>query len=330
MGEPCVLGNAASCSGQLLCEAGATPTDPATCGTGVGTGLSCSAEHPCALGGRCAGGKCGLVVKPLGTCNSDAQCPAGTFCATEGCEPKPVLGEECDESAGARPRRECIEGICVDGVCTLGAGLGGVPLRARAAVLGVRRLLREHRHVRLDEEDLGPRLCGRLRVRRRAVLHGPRSRDAGRAHLRAPGVRVRQRGSTPRAADCSRAPNPELEVRRSSLRSSARARPRLPAGGSCPTCRRPSRWSARIDVGPEGPTGGGSSVPACGGLPPLASNRVRRRDPASRPASPPSTIASGQSPVGSARAVRSWSRPRKGPRARRKGRAGRRGARAKC
>ena len=121
MDEPCLLGNAASCLGQLLCEAGATPADPATCGTGVGTGLSCSAEHPCALGGRCAGGKCGLVVKPLGTCNSDAQCPAGTFCATEGCEPKPVLGEECDESAGARPRRECIEGICVDGVCKLGA-----------------------------------------------------------------------------------------------------------------------------------------------------------------------------------------------------------------
>lgn len=120
MDEPCVVGNMASCSGQLLCEAAAVTGEPALCGTGVGTGGNCSADHPCALGGRCVGGKCGLVVKPLGTCNSDAHCPAGTFCGTEGCEPKPVLEEACDESAGARPRRECIEGVCADEVCTLG------------------------------------------------------------------------------------------------------------------------------------------------------------------------------------------------------------------
>jgi hypothetical protein len=120
MGEPCVLGNVASCRGDLLCVR-PTLEDSPTCGTGIGLGDDCAEERPCELRGRCVGGTCVPVAIPGGSCNSDAQCPQGTFCSPSGCEPKPVLGQACDEAAAASPRMECIEGICVEGECTLGA-----------------------------------------------------------------------------------------------------------------------------------------------------------------------------------------------------------------
>jgi hypothetical protein len=114
VGDDCATGFALDpCRGSLVC----TQAFGGRCVVGGEEGDSCdqAGDPPCAPGFRCDqdGQRCvSLLLPGQQGCASALNCPFLHDCQDGACVPLPMPGEACS------PILPCLEGACVDGVCT--------------------------------------------------------------------------------------------------------------------------------------------------------------------------------------------------------------------
>jgi MYXO-CTERM domain-containing protein len=116
---PATPDTVATCSpevGLRVCKSGVCDPKDNACGLAPGDG-SCNDSE------QCRNDNCDqttMTCATAGGCKSDAECPSGDFCASDGtCSPKLPTGTACSGS------NQCQSADCTANVCSTIVGLGG-------------------------------------------------------------------------------------------------------------------------------------------------------------------------------------------------------------